>query len=212
MMVSMTSTVDWQAVLLDLLNTTPVIDGQTVDQLADAAAARTWLRVHGAARGEDVDGVRTVRDDLQRVVRMEADPSVLRRYLTGVRQVPDVGDDGIEWELERGVDRAGRAGLGRAANRHAGSVAALCQRRVQAVPDRPLTRRHGAVVLDERVRQPDEGAPSLPAGRAETETAAAPVFGSVLPDWLEALGRHRPGESTVDAFLGYASRMCGTKR
>ena len=30
--------------------------------------------------------------------------------------------------------------------------------------------------------------------------------GSVLPDWLEALGRHRPRESTVDAFLGYASR------
>ena len=102
MMVSMSSTVDWQAVLLDLLNTTPVIDGQTVDQLADAAAARTWLRVHGAARGEDVDGVRTVRDDLQRVVRMEADPSVLRRYLTGVLRVPDVGDDGIEWELNAG--------------------------------------------------------------------------------------------------------------
>ena len=30
--------------------------------------------------------------------------------------------------------------------------------------------------------------------------------GSVLPDWLEALGRHRPRESTVNAFLGYASR------
>ena len=30
---------------------------------------------------------------------------------------------------------------------------------------------------------------------AETETAAAAVFGSVLPDWLEALGRHRPGET-----------------
>ena len=30
--------------------------------------------------------------------------------------------------------------------------------------------------------------------------------GTVLPDWLEALGRHRPRESTVNAFLGYASR------
>ena len=105
MMVSVSSTADWQAVLLDLLNTTPVIDGQTVDQLADAAAARTWLRVHGAARGEDLDGVRTVRDDLQRVVRMEADPSVLRRYLTGVRRVPDVGDDGIDWSSTRGGSR-----------------------------------------------------------------------------------------------------------
>ncbi len=100
MMVSMSSTVDWQAALLDLLNTTPVIDGQIVDRLADAAAARTWLRAHGAARGEDVDGVRTVRDDLQRVVRMEADASVLRRYLTDVRQVPDIGPDGVAWSLE----------------------------------------------------------------------------------------------------------------
>ena len=98
MMVSMASTVDWQAVLLDLLNTTPVIDGQMVDQLADAAAARTWLRAHGAG-GEDVDAVRTARDDLQRVVRMEVDASVLRRYLTDVRQVPDIGADGLAWSL-----------------------------------------------------------------------------------------------------------------
>jgi predicted RNA-binding Zn ribbon-like protein len=99
MMVSMTSTVDWQAVLLDLLNTTPVIDGQTVDQLADPAAARRWLRAHRAG-SEDVDAVRTVRDDLQRVVRTEVDPSVLRRYLTDVRQVPDIGADGLTWSLE----------------------------------------------------------------------------------------------------------------
>jgi predicted RNA-binding Zn ribbon-like protein len=99
-MVSMSSTVDWQAALLDLLNTTPVIDGQTVDQLADPAAVRTWLRAHAAGRGEDVDAVRAVRDDLQRVVRMEADASVLRRYLTDVRQVPDIGPDGIAWSLE----------------------------------------------------------------------------------------------------------------
>jgi len=99
MMVSMSSTVDWQAVLLDLLNTTPVIDGQMVDQLADAAAARTWLRAHGAG-SEDVGVARTVRDDLQRVVRMDVDASVLRRYLTDVRQVPDIGADGLAWSLE----------------------------------------------------------------------------------------------------------------
>jgi predicted RNA-binding Zn ribbon-like protein len=99
MMVSMSSTADWQAVLLDLLNTTPVIDGQMVDQLADAAAARTWLRAHGAG-SEDVGVARTVRDDLQRVVRMDVDASVLRRYLTDVRQVPDIGADGLAWSLE----------------------------------------------------------------------------------------------------------------
>jgi predicted RNA-binding Zn ribbon-like protein len=96
----MASAVDWQALLLDLLNTTPVIDGQLGDQLADPAAARTWLRAHGAGRGEDVDVVRTARDDLQNVVRMEAEASVLRRYLTDVRQVPAIGPDGVTWSLE----------------------------------------------------------------------------------------------------------------
>jgi hypothetical protein len=100
MMVSMASTVDWQAVLLDLLNTTPVIDGEMVDQLADPAAARTWLRALGADRSQDIDVVRTARDDLQSVVRMEAEASVLRRLLTDVRQVPDIGPDGVAWSLE----------------------------------------------------------------------------------------------------------------
>ena len=91
-MVSMASTVDWHVVLLDLLNTTPVIDGQMVDQL-DAR----WLRAHGAPKGADVADL---RDDPQRVVRMEADASVLRRYLTDARQVPDIGPDGVAWSLE----------------------------------------------------------------------------------------------------------------
>jgi predicted RNA-binding Zn ribbon-like protein len=90
----MVSTVDWQTVLLDLLNTTPVIDGQQVDQLDGR-----WLRAH-AGRGEDLDAVRTMRDDLQRVVRMDIDASALRRYLADVRQVPDIGPDGVAWSLE----------------------------------------------------------------------------------------------------------------
>ena len=93
MMVSMSSTVDWQSVVLDLLNTTPVVDGQIVDQLDGR-----WLRAHRGPK--DVDAVRPLRDDLQRVVRMEADASVLRRYLTDVRQVPDIGPDGVAWSLE----------------------------------------------------------------------------------------------------------------
>jgi predicted RNA-binding Zn ribbon-like protein len=94
MMVSMTFTVDWQAVLLDLLNTTPVIDGRLVDRLDGR-----WLREHGSPK-DGLETVRSVRDDLQSVVRMEADPSVLRRYLTDVRQVPSVDADGVAWSLE----------------------------------------------------------------------------------------------------------------
>jgi predicted RNA-binding Zn ribbon-like protein len=88
----MSSTVDWQAVLLDLLNTTPVIDGHMVDQL-DAR----WLRTHGAPKGADA---RDLRDDLQRVVLMEADAAVLRRYLADARQVPNLGPDGVNWSLD----------------------------------------------------------------------------------------------------------------
>ena len=92
-MVSMSSTLDSQAVLLDLLNTTPVVDGEMVDKLDPR-----WLRAHGGPK--DVDAVRTMRDDLQRVVRMEADASVLTRYLSDARQVPDIGADGVAWSLE----------------------------------------------------------------------------------------------------------------
>jgi predicted RNA-binding Zn ribbon-like protein len=89
----MVATVDWQAALLDLLNTTPIVDGQMVDQLDGR-----WLRSHGGPR--DVEAVRTMRDDLQRVVRMEVDASVLTRYVADARQVPDIGADGIDWSLE----------------------------------------------------------------------------------------------------------------
>jgi predicted RNA-binding Zn ribbon-like protein len=92
-MVSVSSTVDWQVVLLDLLNTTPVIDGQMVDRL-DAR----WLRAHGGPK--EIEAVQTLRDHLQRVVQMEADASVLRRYLTEARQVPDIGPDGVAWSIE----------------------------------------------------------------------------------------------------------------
>ena len=88
------SAADWQAVLLDLLNTTPVVDGRMIDVLDGR-----WLRGHGAARG-DLDAVRQLRDDLQRVVRKHADATVLRRYLSDVRQVPDIGPDGVAWSLE----------------------------------------------------------------------------------------------------------------
>ena len=93
-MVSMASTADWQAVLLDLLNTTPVINGQMADRLDGR-----WLREHRAPK-DGMQAVRSLREDLQRVVRKEVDASDLGRYLTDVRQVPDIGADGLAWSLE----------------------------------------------------------------------------------------------------------------
>jgi hypothetical protein len=87
------SELDWQAALLELLNTTPVIDGQVVDLLD-----RGWLRVHGAMGG--VDDVRRLRDDLQHVIWGEADASLLRRYLRSVRQVPKIHDGHLSWDLD----------------------------------------------------------------------------------------------------------------
>ena len=89
---------NWSEVVLDLLNTTPVVDGVNTDMLAADAQARDWLR---ARDGDDADiaAVRAVRDDLQRVVRGNAGAETLNPYLETVRQVPRLHDDGLGWEL-----------------------------------------------------------------------------------------------------------------
>ena len=45
-----------EAFLLDLLNTTPVVDGTVRDELADPAAARRWMRERGTRCDESGDG------------------------------------------------------------------------------------------------------------------------------------------------------------
>jgi predicted RNA-binding Zn ribbon-like protein len=110
MMVSMTST-EWQAVLVALLNTTPVIDGVATDDLADDAAARSWLRARGGDGHEDLDDVRRVRDDLQRVVRGKRERAVLNGYLDGVQQVPSIDADGLTWSLRDSIDWPARVVL-----------------------------------------------------------------------------------------------------
>jgi predicted RNA-binding Zn ribbon-like protein len=96
---------DWSEVLLDLLNTTPVVDGVGTDVLS-----QSWLRVHGGP-GENLDAVRRVRDDLQKVVRGQADAAALNNYLASVRQMPRVDDDGLHWELDESADWTARVVL-----------------------------------------------------------------------------------------------------
>lgn len=109
MLVSMEST-DWQAVLLDLLNTTPVVDGVATDLLVDDKAARSWVRARGGG-GEKPATVRSLRDELQRVVRGQADADVLNCHLAKVRQVPRLHPDGLEWSLDGSADWAARVVL-----------------------------------------------------------------------------------------------------
>ena len=100
MMVSVKS-VDWQAAVVDLLNTTPVAEGVAIDLLADDAAARRWLRARGGGRDmPDLGDVRRVRDDLQRVTWGECAAEELNAYVAGVRQVPSISADGVTWSLD----------------------------------------------------------------------------------------------------------------
>ncbi|HYJ57075.1 MAG TPA: CGNR zinc finger domain-containing protein [Mycobacterium sp.] len=89
-----------EALLLDLLNTTPVVDGVPTDALADFSTAAQWLKGHAlpATKAEwtALVGVRSV---LQAIVRGERSPSALQSFLGGVRLRPAVVGDGLDWEL-----------------------------------------------------------------------------------------------------------------
>jgi predicted RNA-binding Zn ribbon-like protein len=90
-----------EAFLLDLLNTTPVVDGAARDELADPAAARRWLRERGnpATKVESAALVE-VRSILQRVVRGEVRATALKPFLAGVALRPVTGPDGVTWRIE----------------------------------------------------------------------------------------------------------------
>ncbi|MDN3354249.1 CGNR zinc finger domain-containing protein [Actinomadura sp. DC4] len=89
-------------VLLDLLNSTPVIDGVPQDRLADPAEARAWLHEHGGggAGPEERHAVREVRDVLQAIIRGEREADALTSYLDGVSYVPDVSGGSVHWVLQ----------------------------------------------------------------------------------------------------------------
>lgn len=86
--------------LLDLLNTTPVVDGARTDELADPGAAREWAASHGGAGAdEEVAVVRRVRAALQDVVRGDADVRTLEVYLERVELRPTLRGGAVGWEL-----------------------------------------------------------------------------------------------------------------
>ena len=95
MLVSMRSTEE-QAALVDLLNTTPVVDGRRTESLDGA-----WLRDHGA-QGERVAGARVLRDALQAVVRGESSADVLSGYLRDVVRTPSIDEGAVVWRLDAG--------------------------------------------------------------------------------------------------------------
>ncbi|WP_460754907.1 CGNR zinc finger domain-containing protein [Myceligenerans cantabricum] len=91
--------------LLDLLNSTPVVDGAQQDDLTPA-----WLRARGGTgSGAELRATREARDVLQALVREEAPLDALAPLLEGVRRRPVVTDEGIGWTVE--VSDARRAAV-----------------------------------------------------------------------------------------------------
>ena len=103
------SSADDEVLLLDLLNTTPVVDGSATDLLAEPAVAERWLAEHGVA-GDEVTGLIAVRRVLQDVVRGDRTPAGLDPFLDGVHLRPVASERGIDWHVA-GATAATRAVL-----------------------------------------------------------------------------------------------------
>jgi predicted RNA-binding Zn ribbon-like protein len=82
--------------LLALLNSTPRVNGERRDELADEQA---WLAEH-AEPGVPAGELKAVRTALRAVIRGEASAESLRPFLDGVVSRPMAGADGLEWTLE----------------------------------------------------------------------------------------------------------------
>ena len=92
--------------LLALLNSTPVIDGVSLDTLADAARARAWLtRAGGQGTDAELARVREVRQALQAVVRGEQPPAVLGPALDGAACAPAIVGGQVSWTLSVAPER-----------------------------------------------------------------------------------------------------------
>jgi predicted RNA-binding Zn ribbon-like protein len=89
-----------EALLVDLLNTTPVVDGVMRDDLSQPAPARSWMRERGiATTSAELTALRQVRSVLQAVVRGEQSPQALEVFLGQAALRPVATDGGLDWQL-----------------------------------------------------------------------------------------------------------------
>jgi hypothetical protein len=84
---------DDETLLLDLLNTTPVVDGVPTDLLEPQ-----WLAERHIEPSE-LTGLGAARDVLQAVVRGERSPAALQPFLDAVTLQPVISDAGIDWQF-----------------------------------------------------------------------------------------------------------------
>lgn len=99
-----------ETLLLDLLNTTPVVDGVQRDDLADAEAGRRWLAAHRQpASDAEWRALVDARAALQDVVRGDGVPASLTRFVDGVRCRASLADEGVAWVLDLPEGRSAAA-------------------------------------------------------------------------------------------------------
>jgi predicted RNA-binding Zn ribbon-like protein len=99
-----------ETLLLDLLNTTPVIDGAVRDELSSAAPGRRWLAAHGRpASDTEWRAVLRARSALQDVVRGDANAASLAPFVVGVRSEASLVGTGVTWTLDLPVGRSAAA-------------------------------------------------------------------------------------------------------
>ena len=90
-----------EKLLLDLLNSTPLIDGIALDELADPDAAQRWLDTHGQPdTAVEVSTLLDLRPLLQDVARGTRSPQVLGPYLDQVSYRARAADNGVAWHLD----------------------------------------------------------------------------------------------------------------
>ncbi|MFD7409235.1 CGNR zinc finger domain-containing protein [Streptomyces sp. NPDC059866] len=95
-----------QDTLLELLNTTPVVNGVVQDQLADPEAARSWQQAHGGNGSADEHRhLLQARDALQDVVRGSRPATSLAPLLEDVISRPHLSSAGVSWELDAPTER-----------------------------------------------------------------------------------------------------------
>lgn len=97
---------DDEGLLLELLNSRPVVEGTECDALGTDPAARSWLRERGfRATPAAVAAVRAARDVIGDVVHGRVPAAALNRFVLGVRAELVVGDGGARWQVaSRGAD------------------------------------------------------------------------------------------------------------